>query len=483
MQGDINMNTNKITGLGNPTTNSEPITKQYGDNTYLTNGGFMMNDNIGMGGHKIINLGTPTNNTDGVNKKYVDDKKCKFDKTTKRQIVMVDKNFEKITYEDGNGNVKGTFQEFQFASSGASAPYNEGHGQNLTVRRDTRKEKVPNMGLRAPLKIEQDRVSGDSTTQIAFTTPQNCQDQYGMLFSVRFLAETEKALESMSASTAAGGVYTTQSIKNMGSITLNGTVYHYFLVKVASDTQNRSETTVQFNFTSSTLKNGKMIMEIFEGFTFNNFSDGDFTSANVSTHFPYPHQKDFDKNKFQDVMTGDVLLAGTKQTDGTVNADESLRLRPRNLINAIPLHYTVLLSYVAPDKNSNGWCDAYDIRGGYPAPVFPCMGTGQILITLLTHSFDNDGGAIPSSVFTLQYRLILYNESQATTSVKLLDQVDYNNTISVKRSINCFYLNKRLSYDPPTSCIGFSLEFKQIVPATARGNESRPFFHIQQELS
>ena len=479
MQGDIDMNTNKITGLGNPTTNSEPITKQYGDNTYLTNGGFMMNDNIGMGGHKIINLGTPTNNADGVNKKYVDDKKCKFDKTTKRQIVMVDKNFEKITYEDGHGNVKGTFQEFQFASSGASAPYNEGHGQNLSVSRETRKQKVPNMGLRAPLKIEQDRVSGDSTTQIAFTTPQNRQDQYGMLFSVRFLAETEKALESMSASTAAGGVYTTRSIKNMGSITLNGTVYHYFLVKVASDTQNRTETTVQFNFTSSSLKNGKMITEIFEGFTFNNFSDGDFTSANVSTHFPYPHQKDFDKNKFQDVMTGDVLLAGTKQTDGTVDADESLRLRPRNLINAIPLHYTVLLSYVAPDKNSNGWCDAYDIRGGYPAPVFPCMGTGQILITLLTHSFDDDGGAIPSSVFTLQYRLILYNESQATTSVKLLDQVDYNNTISVKRSINCFYLNKRLSYDPPTSCIGFSLEFKQIVPATARGNESRLFFHVQ----
>ena len=68
------MNTNKITGLGNPTTNSEPVTKQYGDSSYLTDGGFVMADNIGMGGHTVTNLGTPTNNTDAATKKYVDDK-------------------------------------------------------------------------------------------------------------------------------------------------------------------------------------------------------------------------------------------------------------------------------------------------------------------------------------------------------------------------------------------------------------------------
>ena len=78
MQGDINMNTNKITGLEGPTSNSEPVTKQYGDRTYLTDGGFVMNDNIGMGGHTVTNLGTPTNDTDAATKKYVDDKKCKF---------------------------------------------------------------------------------------------------------------------------------------------------------------------------------------------------------------------------------------------------------------------------------------------------------------------------------------------------------------------------------------------------------------------
>ena len=89
------MHGNKITGLGDPTTRSEPVTKYYADSTYLTNGGFVMRDAIGMGGYKIMNLGTPTNNTDGVNKKYVHDKKYKLDKTTKMQIVIVDKVFEK----------------------------------------------------------------------------------------------------------------------------------------------------------------------------------------------------------------------------------------------------------------------------------------------------------------------------------------------------------------------------------------------------
>ena len=282
MQGDIDMHGNKIIGLGTPTTRSEPVTKHYGDSTYLTNGGFVMRDAIGMGGHKI-NLGTPTNNTDGVNKKYVDDKKYKLDKTIKKQIVMVDKIFEKITYEDSNGNVKGVFETFQFSSSGESAPYNGGRGQNLVVNRETRKEKIPHMGFRTPLKIVQDVVEGENVTEIAFSTPQTREDQYGMIFSVKFLDETGKALKTKSAFTDTGNVNTSQSIKSIGSINLNGNVYQYFLVKVDADSiYARSETTVQFNFTSSKLKNGKMGMEIYEGFTFNNFSDNDYNIVNKS---------------------------------------------------------------------------------------------------------------------------------------------------------------------------------------------------------
>ena len=60
------MNTNRITYVPDPLTNNEPVTKQYGDRTHLTDSGFVMG------------LGTPTNDTDVANKKYVEDKKCKF---------------------------------------------------------------------------------------------------------------------------------------------------------------------------------------------------------------------------------------------------------------------------------------------------------------------------------------------------------------------------------------------------------------------
>ena len=72
------MNANRITNVPDPLTNNDPVTKQYGDRNYLTNAGFVMQDNIGTGGHTVTNLGTPTNDTDAANKKYVDDKKCKF---------------------------------------------------------------------------------------------------------------------------------------------------------------------------------------------------------------------------------------------------------------------------------------------------------------------------------------------------------------------------------------------------------------------
>ena len=119
MQGDINMNTNKITGLGNPTTNSEPITKQYGDNSYLTDGGFVMNDNIGMGGHTVTNLGTPANNTDAATKKYVDDKKCKFkDGTTTTDVfdLRYDSTNSRFTVHDDIGFLKAYGTEINSSS-------------------------------------------------------------------------------------------------------------------------------------------------------------------------------------------------------------------------------------------------------------------------------------------------------------------------------------------------------------------------------
>ena len=488
MQGDIDMNRNKIFGLGDPTTDSKPITKHYGNSMYLTSGGFVMNDNIGMGGHTVTNLGTPTNNMDaGTTKKYVDDKG--LSDLEKRKVVMVDKNFAKTYYEDNNGNSKEVFEEFQFGSGSAvdpHPPYNGGYGQNMKPRREDTKEKIPYIGFRAGLRLEQDKdTSPNGETKITVETGKVRQDQYGVLFAVKFLNDTGKALAGEQPFTTNGGVDTTHSIKNMGSVNLNGEVYHYFLVKVAAESSSSSSRTsfsVEFVFTSSKLKNGKMVMVVYEGFIFTNFSNSDYSSANLTTHITFPHLKDFDKHKFDDAMAGDVLLAGLKQADGTVTANDALRLTTRNLINVIPSHYFVWLPYISPSaalSKKHGRCHV-ETQISYPEPVFPCMGTGQITITLLTHVFDDD--VVLPTPFILQYRLKIYNESQSTTSEKIFDQILYSDK-NIKKSGNVFYVNSKLSYKPPSSCIGFSVEFKQLTfVGTSVTNESALFLLIQQEL-
>ena len=73
MQGDINMNNNKITNLPDPTLANDPITKQYANRVYLTDSGFTMQDNIGMNNHEILGLNpVPSDDTAAVPKSYTD---------------------------------------------------------------------------------------------------------------------------------------------------------------------------------------------------------------------------------------------------------------------------------------------------------------------------------------------------------------------------------------------------------------------------
>ena len=224
-----------------------------------------------------------------------------------------------------------------------------------------------------------------------------------------------------------------------------------------------------------------MSMEIFEGFTFSKFTYHDYVTADIARNITYPHQKDFDKNKFQDVMLGDVLLAGMKQDDGTVTANETLRLTTPNLIDALPHRLSVCLPYVSPTRGvseNNGWCYS-EVRTGYPAPVLPCRGTGQIRITLLTHTFDRDD-VIPTTPFNFQFRLKLHHDSTSTTSEKVYNEIYYNSPL-VKRSGHVFYLNLKLAYKPSATCIGFNLEFRQTQPKAKHGNESQLFLLLEQE--
>ena len=181
-------------------------------------------------------------------------------------------------------------------------------------------------------------------------------------------------------------------------------------------------------------------------------------------------------------MRGNVLLAGTQRADGTIKAGESLRLAPINLRGAIPFNMRVMLPYKG--IGTNVWSVARNaIDSGYPPPVFPCLGTGRIKIRLLTHYFDNDS-AIPTSNFTLEYRLIAYRETGSDSlsrDFNTFSQVDYTDA-SIKRCGDIFLVGKEFTYDPPSDCIGYGLELRQIKPTTSLGNESLLVCLLTQDM-
>ena len=74
MTGAINMNGQKISGLNDPTGDTEAARKSYVDKMLPKSGG-TMTGNIAMGGKKVTGLGTPTDSGDAVPKSYAANKR------------------------------------------------------------------------------------------------------------------------------------------------------------------------------------------------------------------------------------------------------------------------------------------------------------------------------------------------------------------------------------------------------------------------
>lgn len=71
MQGDINMDGNMVTNLGEPTKDDDAVPKRY----VLPNTGGTMTGSIAMSSNRITGLGTPVENRDASTKEYVDGKR------------------------------------------------------------------------------------------------------------------------------------------------------------------------------------------------------------------------------------------------------------------------------------------------------------------------------------------------------------------------------------------------------------------------
>lgn len=75
MEGELRMTRSKITGLPNPTEDTDAVNKKYVDryrSYFLFNKAVEMQKDIDMKAKKLTGLPTPTEDTDAVNKKYVD---------------------------------------------------------------------------------------------------------------------------------------------------------------------------------------------------------------------------------------------------------------------------------------------------------------------------------------------------------------------------------------------------------------------------
>ena len=198
------------------------------------------------------------------------------------------------------------------------------------------------------MKLEQDKATDpNDPTELTFCIPSTRSDDFGISFCIMFLNKTKKAMKSINLDSVipSGGSGPAsiqgQQIRNIGSITISNMVYEYYVGKVSAET-GRTYLTVRTTFTSSKLKDGEMSMKAYEGFTFDGFSSRDYTTANVTTRFTYPHQQEFDKHKFQDVMVGDVLLTGVEQDDGTIVPDNTLKVTMDNL----PSEFNIISSYL-----------------------------------------------------------------------------------------------------------------------------------------
>ncbi len=414
-----------------------------------------------------------------------------FSATTRKQLIMINKDFEKVTYPS-------TFQSFEFEDTGADKPYNSGRGTNLVVIKSTTTETVPILGLRAPIRITQNAEPSSSATEISFVGKHTQQKGYGIIFAIRDHIGAAKIV-TISA-TSSTGTFSDGQIRRLGTLDHNGNTYEYYLARNADNGYFNVEFDIEVVYVSTDLPEGKMDISVYGGFTFEQFSDANYKAANLTDKLHFPYRKDFERQKFKGIMKGDTLLAGFEQQDGTILPDDKLKIAKTNLENAFAntilqyvtrniLKHTVTCSAImtSPSQTLSGWCYPKSHLAGYPAAMYPLVNTNTLHLTILTHTFDDDS-AIGNNL-ELEYRLLLYTAGTDTQTddgaPATLGVINYwHSTMAssqIKRSEKHFRINHTFTYKTSQPYIGYTLQFRQIKPtAPLLGNESDIVFTAVQ---
>ena len=413
-----------------------------------------------------------------------------FNAATKKELILVNKDFGNVTYPN-------TFRSFEFEDTGASKPYNSGRGKNLVVTKSTTLESVPILGLRAPIRITQDIETPSSVTEISIVGKHAQQAGYGIIFAI--IDHTGVAKTVTISATSTTGTFSDGEIRRLGTQDYDGNTYEYYLARNADNGYFNVEFDIEIVYAPTDLPTGKMDISVYGGFTFEQFSDANYKTANLTDKLYFAHVKDFEKQKFKAVMKGDTLLAGFEQQDGTIRPSKRLKIAKMNL--EVPLANIVLqhitrdilkhtvtctVSMTSPFQTTSRWCHPV-VRSGYPLPMFPLINTDTLHLTILTHTFDEDS-AIDNDL-EIQFRLLLYT---AGTRVQIDNRTPANlgiinywhstdPTSQIKRSKERFRINHTFTYRPTDPYIGYTLQFKQLKPKSPLlSNESNIVFTAVQ---
>ncbi len=352
------------------------------------------------------------------------------------------------------------------------------------------------MGLRTPIHITQDAETPSSVTEISLIGLHHQQKEYGVIFAIVDRATTTK---TVSITASSGSSSSDGEIRRLGTRDYDGNTYEYYLARNADNGYFNVEFDVEITYAPSDLPLGKMDISVYGGFTFEQFSDVNYKTANLTDRLYFAHVKDFEKQKFKDVMKGDTLLAGFDQQDGTVHPSKRLKISKTNLevplLNMVLQHITrdilrhtvtCALSMTSPFQTTSRWCHPVT-RSGYPLSVFPLINTDTLHLTILTHTFDEDS-AIDDDL-EIQFRLLLYT---AGTRVQIdngtpanLGIINYwhstDPSSQIKRSKERFRINHTFTYKPTDPYIGYTLQFKQVKPKSPLlSNESSIVFTAVQ---
>ncbi len=127
------------------------------------------------------------------------------------------------------------------------------------------------------------------------------------------------------------------------------------------------------------------------------------------------------------------------------------------------------------------------LRQWIPRSNVPLISTDTLHLTILTHTFDDDGDI--GNNLEMEFQLLLYTAGTNTQTddgtPAILGAINYWHSTQpssqIKRSQKYFRINHTFMYKPSQSYIGYTPQFRQVKPTSPLlGNESNIVFTAVQ---